>query len=48
MYPAIFYVLKCLIFSNLSKIDNISAKKDIQKVCKFGKTPYLCISSLKY
>lgn len=30
MYPSISYTLKCLIFSKLLKIDNISAKIDIQ------------------
>lgn len=42
MYPLIFYMLKCLIFRYLLKIDNISAKKDISKVWKSEKSPYLC------
>ena len=34
MYPAIFYMLKCLIFKQLLKIDNISAKIDILSYIK--------------
>lgn len=34
MYPSIFYTLKCLIFSKLLKIDNISAKIDILRYSK--------------
>ena len=34
MYPAIFYMLKCLIFKQLLKIANISAKKDISSYVK--------------
>ena len=34
MYPAIFYVLKCLIFKQLLKIANISAKIDINRYIK--------------
>ena len=34
MYPATFYVLKCLIFKQLLKIANISAKIDILSYVK--------------
>ena len=34
MYPLISYTLKCLIFSKLLKIDNISAKIDILSYTK--------------
>ena len=34
MYPPIFYMLKCLIFKQLLKIDNISAKIDILSYSK--------------
>lgn len=34
MYPLIFYVLKCLIFKQLLKIANISAKIDINRYTK--------------
>ena len=34
MYPSISYILKCLIFSKLLKIDNISAKIDILSYSK--------------
>lgn len=34
MYPLISYTLKCLIFSKLLKIDNVSAKIDILSYTK--------------